>query len=136
MVDCTVSGGAARLAQPRGHRSFTCSGSLGEAFTARTVSGGLTGRTIPRDVTVSGPAPTAILDRRPGQAAQAGPSALHAGYLAWDITGRGSAGDLYTVHVPPVLPARGGFFDADLEIAFAGGANGSWQIPMFDCRVR
>ena len=34
-----------------------------------------------------------------------------------------------------VLPGNGGFFDADLDIEFAGGANGAWQIPMFDCTV-
>lgn len=37
--------------------------------------------------------------------------------------------------MPPVLPAVGGFLDADLEIDFAGGTQGNWQIPMFDYTV-
>ena len=35
-----------------------------------------------------------------------------------------------------LAPVRGGgFFDADLEILFEGGALGNWQIPAFDCAV-
>ncbi len=49
--------------------------------------------------------------------------------------GRFANGDLYHLNIPPVLPPAGGFFDADLDIAFAGGVNGGWQIPMFDCAV-
>jgi hypothetical protein len=39
------------------------------------------------------------------------------------------------LHISPVLPGNGGCFDAELEIAFDGGANGSLQISMFDCTV-
>jgi hypothetical protein len=35
-----------------------------------------------------------------------------------------------------VLPRVGGFFDADLEIQFAGGASGGVQVAMFDCTVK
>ena len=51
------------------------------------------------------------------------------------MTGHNPNGDLFHLNVPPVLPPIGGYFDADLDIEFAGGANGSWQIPMFDCTV-
>jgi hypothetical protein len=60
----------------------------------------------------------------------------HTGYTAWEASGPNPNGDVLTLHAPPVLPPAGGFFDADLQIAFAGGADGEWQIPMLDCTVR
>jgi hypothetical protein len=134
MFDCTVSGGPASLSTPYGSRTFSCTGSAGEAFTTRTVAGSLTRQNQPLTVTVSdaGGAPVDHLNKR---ARLVGASRLHTGYTQWDITGPTSNPDLYYLHVPPVLPKPGGFFDADLEIEFAGGANGNWQIPMFDCTV-
>jgi hypothetical protein len=64
-----------------------------------------------------------------------GPSDLHAGYVRWGITGSTQNGDLYVLHIPRVLPARGGFFDGLLEVNFAGGTNGSLQLQLPDCVV-
>ncbi len=134
MFDCTVTGGPLRLATPPGPRAFTCTGGLGEAFTVRTVTGSLTRHNQPDAVTVAQPG-GAVDSVRRGRALLVGPSALHVGYTEWDVTGRNPNGDIFHLNVPPVLPAVGGYFDADLEIDFAGGANGNWQIPMFDCTV-
>ena len=57
--------------------------------------------------------------------------------LEWDITGPdaiANTGDQFILHVAPVLPGRGGYFHALLEINFAAG--GSWQIDMPDCTVK
>jgi len=116
-------------------RSFTCTGSLGEAFTVRTVTGRLTTAGAPTGVSVIEPGGI-VSSSHPERATLvgvAGSSWLHAGYNNWDITGPNPNGDLFHLHVPPVLPRVGGYFDADLEILFAGGAGGGWQIPMFDC---
>ena len=53
-----------------------------------------------------------------------------------DVTGANPNGDLFNLHVSPVLPRVGGFFDADLEVSFAGGTAGGVQVPMFDCTVK
>jgi len=63
------------------------------------------------------------------------PSRLHPGHTGWDVAGTGTARDLRHLHLPPVLPGAGGYFDADLEIMFNGGVDGEWQIPMADCTV-
>jgi len=135
MLDCTVTGGPQWLSAP-GLRSFSCTGDLGEAFTARTVAGELKGINMPRAVTVTQTRGGLVESTRPYHAGSLGASWLHGGYTAWDVTGPNPNGDVFTLHVPPVLPPAGGFFDAELEIAFAGGAAGEWQIPMFDCAVR
>ncbi len=135
MTDCTVTGGPAALSTPPGPRSFSCTGGLGEAFTVRTVTGSLTRRNQPYAVSVTEPGGT-VDSQRKQAALLVGPSALHTGYTEWDVTGPNVNGDTFHLSTPPVLPPVGGYFDADLEIAFAGGANGSWQIPMTDCTVR
>jgi hypothetical protein len=112
-------------------RGFTITGSLGEAFTTRTVTGQLTTAGVPNHVVVTETGTGRVLSNRIGKATLVGASLLHSGYVQWDITAR-AHGDLYALHLPPVLPGGGGFFDADLQIDFAGGVNGSWQIPMFD----
>ena len=118
-------------------RSFSCTGSLGKAYTVRTVTGQLTAANVPTAVTVLEPG-GAVASSHPKRATlvgTTGSSWLPAGFNDWDITGPNPNGDLFNLHLSPVLPGQGGFFDADLEIAFAGGANGGWQIPMFDCTV-
>jgi hypothetical protein len=119
------------------NRTFTCTGNLGLAYTARTVTGQLTARNVPLAVTILEPAGI-VASTHPARATLVGPAGsswLHAGYNNWDVTGANPNGDTYNLHIAPVLPGMGGFFDADLEIGFAGGANGGWQIPMFDCTV-
>jgi len=135
MFDCTVTGGPARLSTPSGPRTFSCTGGLGEAFTVRTVTGQLTRLNRPLQVSVAQTETGVVESTRAKQAALIGPSWLHAGYTEWDVTGHNPNGDLFHLNVPPVLPPVGGYFDADLDIEFAGGTNGSWQIPMFDCTV-
>ena len=90
---------------------------------------------MPYQVIVALPGPGAVVSNRTGKAALVGPSWLHTGFTEWDVTGHAQGGDLYHLNLPPVLPGNGGFVDADLDIEFAGGTNGSWQIPMFDCTV-
>ncbi len=135
MFDCTVTGGPARLSTPSGPRSFSCTGGLGEAFTIRTVTGQLNQRNRPSGVVVTQTQSGVVESTRARLASLVGPSWLHAGFTEWDVTGHNPNGDLYRLNLPPVLPPLGGYFDADLEIDFAGGANGNWQIPMFDCTV-
>jgi hypothetical protein len=135
MFDCTVTGGPPRLSSPAGARTFACTGGLGLVRTFRTVTGTLNASSRPSRVVVTETATAIVLSSRTHAGAAAGPSWLHAGYTTWNVTGANAAGDLYFLHVPAVLPAKGGFFDADLEIQFAGGAFGNWQIPMFDCVV-
>ena len=119
-------------------RSFSCSGSLGRAYTGRTVTGQLTAANAPTAITVT--AAGGVVDsshpKRATLVGAVGSSWLHAGYNNWDITGPNPNGDLFYIHAAPVLPRVGGFFDADLEIQFAGGANGGAQVPMFDCTVK
>jgi hypothetical protein len=118
-------------------RSFSCTGGLGLAYTIRTVTGQLTAANVPTAIAVT--APGGVVDsshpKRATLVGATGSSWLHSGYNNWDITGPNPSGDLFNLHLPPVLPGGGGFFDADLEISFAGGANGGWQIPLFDCKV-
>jgi hypothetical protein len=115
-------------------RSFTCTGGLGELFTIRTVQGSLTAKNRPEGVVVQDAAGV-VESTRSRLAGLIGPSWLHAGYVEWDITGHNPNGDLFRLNLPAVLPPAGGYFDADLDIEFAGGVDGSWQIPMFDCTV-
>jgi hypothetical protein len=135
VVPTATSGATAAPVATR--RSFSCTGDLGLSYTVRTVAGQLTSNGVPVGVTVT--APGGIVESsHPARATlvgTAGSSWLHAGFNNWDVTGPNPNGDLYNLHVAPVLPGNGGFFDADLEISFAGGVNGSWQIPMFDCTV-
>ena len=135
MFDCTITGGAPQLAHPKEARTFTCTGSLGEAYTRRAVTGVLDRANVPTQVTVTETTTGTVASYRPGRGRSFGPSWLHHGYVDWNVTGANPDQNLYHVHLPPVLPRAGGFHDADLEILFAGGANGSWQIPMFDCVV-
>ncbi len=135
MFDCTVSGGPDRLAHPASPRLFTCTGSLGEPFTQRTVSGVLNRNNRPSAVTVVATGSGTLESQRTGLARLRGPSPLHSGYTEWDVTGPNPDGNLYWLSIPPVLPGDGGFFDADLDLEIAGGSNGAWQIPMFDCTV-
>jgi hypothetical protein len=118
-------------AQAATQRSFSCTGHDGPIRTTRTVTGQLTVANVPIQVQVFDN--TGVLVTTKNRAQALGSSWLHTGYTQWDITGAGTNGDLYSLHIPPVLPGGGGFFDADLEIAFAVG--GEWQIPMFDCTV-
>ena len=133
MTDCTVTGGPPALSTPPGPRSFTCTGSLGEVFTIRTVAGQLTRQNQPLAVAVTNSAGTAE-STRARKATSMGASPLHTGYTQWDVTGPNPDGNLYYLHLPPVLPAVGGYADADLEITFGNGG-GSWQIPMTDCTI-
>ena len=135
MFDCTVTGGPAWMSTPAGPRRFTCTGGLGEAFTFRTVTGQLTWLNAPNHVTVTQTGSGAVDSARLRKPTLIGPSWLRSGYNEWDVTGHNANGDLFFLNLPPVLPGVGGFFDADLEIQFSGGANGGWQIPMFDCTV-
>jgi hypothetical protein len=134
MFDCTVSGGPAELANADVSRAFACSGSLGEAFTLRSVTGTITSSQALRRVTVSEPG-TGVVDSYRATPRKLGVSPLHPGFVQYAITGANPNGDLFFLHLPPTLPGKGGFFDAELQIDFAGGANGGWQIPMFDCAV-
>ena len=135
MFDCTVTGGPAFLSTPAGVRSFTCQGTLGEPFTQRTVTGKYTSANVPYDVRVIQTSTGTEESHRIRRGQNGGASWLHTGYVDWNVTGPNPDGNLYRLHLPPVLPAVGGFHDADLEILFAGGTAGGWQIPMFDCTV-
>ena len=134
MFDCTVTGGRPALSRPPGLRTFSCAGSAGEAFTRHTVTGQLSSANRPQQITVSDASGT-IVSYRAGRARLVGQSTLHSGYTAWDVTGATAGGDDYFLNIAPVLPAAGGYFDADLDIEFAGGLNGGLQISMFDCLV-
>ncbi|MEZ5094706.1 MAG: hypothetical protein R2731_00340 [Nocardioides sp.] len=129
----TVASSATAL--PANPRAFSCTGSLGEAFTQRTVAGLLTAAGRPYEVTVTQTASGLVESTRHRLAADRGPSWLHAGYTEWDVTGPNPDGNLYWLSLPPVLPAPAATSDADLDVEFAGGANGGWQIPMFDCTI-
>jgi hypothetical protein len=135
MFDCTVTRGPAYLSTPPSPRAFSCTGSLGEAFTQRTVTGLVTRRNRPYSVYVVQTGTGVEESYRSGGAADGLPSWLHQGYLDWGVTGPNPNRNVYRLHIPPVLPRAGGWFDADLKVLFAGGVNGSWQIPMFDCAV-
>lgn len=130
-----VIGPASPASAATGDRTFVCHGNLGRADTFRTVSGSLSYSGHPYAVTVVADSTGAVVSNRLSWASGATPSWLHTGYTQWNITGGNPAGDMYYLHIPPVLPGNGGFFDADLEILFSGGALGSWQIPAFDCTV-
>ena len=116
-------------------RSFSCTGGSGEAFTVHTVTGSLNRTNRPTGVSVIQTASGTVESVRSGGSALVGPSWLHPGYTEWNVTGPNPNKDTFHLSIPPVLPDAGGFFDADLDIEFAGGANGGWQIPMFDCSV-
>lgn len=131
MTDCTVTGPAVEVSS---RRTFTCTGTPAEAWTKRTVTGSLDRQNRPVGVTVTD-ATGGVLSARTGTAALVGPSWLQTGYTQWDVTGPTAAPDLYYLHIPPVLPNRGGFFDAQLEIEFDGGNLGNWQVVMTDCTV-
>lgn len=135
MFDCTVTGGPFSLTRPPSPRTFTCQGDLGEAFTQRTVSGFLTATSRPYDVTVTATSTGTVESFRAGLAGRRGASPLHAGYTEWAIGGPNPSHNYYRLSTPPVLPAAGGFFDADLDIEFNTGLDGAWQIAMFDCTV-
>jgi hypothetical protein len=49
----------------------------------------------------------------------------------------GNGGDAPHPHGDSLIlvAVAGGFFDADLDIELAGGADGAWQIPILDCTV-
>ena len=134
MFDCTVTGGPAWMSTPDAARTFTCTGGLGEAFTIRTVTGSLTPANHPLAVSVIQTGSGLVDSYRP-RAKLVGVSVLHAGYTEWNVTGPNPNKDTFHLNIPPVLPGAGGLFDADLDIEFAGGVNGAWQIPMFDCSV-
>lgn len=132
MTNCTVSGAAVQVSRTR---TLTCTGTPAEPTTKRTVTGVLDRKGVLSNVTVTDSTGTA-LSARSGPALKVGPSQLTAGFTQWDITGANAAPDLYYLHVPPVLPDKGGFVNATLEIAFDGGNLGGWQIDMTDCTVR
>ncbi len=131
LFDCAVTGGPRSLSAPSGTRSFTCSGDLGLARTKTTVTGTLNSRNQPTSAVVTDSTAT-VISNRTRTARSLGASALHPGYVAWNITGPNLA-DTFEIDLPPVLPPAGGSFDADVVITFAAG--GGWQIPMFDCTV-
>lgn len=117
-------------------RSFTCHGSLGEPMTTMTVTGELTNLTHrPTGVTVTATATGAVLSSRALGATDLGASQLQAGYHVWGITGPPAGTNRYWLHIPPVLPGAGGFFDAQLEVLYNKGLDGGIQIPMTDCTV-
>ncbi len=115
-------------------RTLFCTGNAGPAYTQRTVTATITAAHKVRGIVVRDQT-GAVASRRTTAGASLGASDIHSGYVAWDVTGTNPEADLYQLHLPPVLPGRGGFTDADLVIQWAGGANGSLQIPMFDCRI-
>jgi len=133
MFDCTVTGGSTIKV---GARTFTCSGGNPADFTDRVVTGTLSSGNVPTKVRVTDSAATPY-STNSGVAAKVGASWLHTGYVDWNVTGADAvaAGDEYHLHLPPTLPAKGGYFDADLEVLLQGGASGSLQNPMFDCTV-
>ncbi|MEZ5192675.1 MAG: hypothetical protein R2734_09250 [Nocardioides sp.] len=103
----TVASSATAL--PANPRAFSCTGSLGEAFTQRTVAGLLTAAGRPYEVTVTQTASGLVESTRHRLAADRGPSWLHAGYTEWDVTGPNPDGNLYWLSLPPVLPGAGGY---------------------------
>src|SRR5690242_12174974 len=68
-------------------RSVTCTGSAGEAFTERTVTGLITSANELKHVRVIVTGTGVVESVRQGLATQTGPSWLHGGYVAWDVTG-------------------------------------------------
>jgi len=113
-------------------RTFTCSGSL-DYYTQFTVTGQFSENDRPMAVSVT--SVTGASSKLAGRARSLGASLVHPGYVTWDVTGAGAAGDLYHLSTPKVLPGGGGYFDADLEVLYAGGVNGSNAIPMMFCTV-
>ncbi|HNM98149.1 MAG TPA: hypothetical protein PKK40_09420 [Marmoricola sp.] len=114
--------------------TLLCTGNAGPAYTQRTVTATITAAHRLRDIVVRDQT-GALVSRRTTAGTSLGASDIHSGYLAWDVTATNPEADLYQLHLPAVLSGRGGFTDADLVIQWAGGANGSLQIPMFDCRI-
>ncbi len=131
MFDCPVTGGASYLSTPPA-RSFRCEGMV-DAMTHYVVTGTITHLNAPTNTTVTNAYTGAVASYRSWKGALVGPSWLHAGYTEWNITGPGLMGDTYHLNIPPVLPPVGGYFDADLDLGFAGG--GSVQVPIVDCHV-
>lgn len=128
-----VAGGAsAEAATPT--RTFSCTGQL-DFRTQYTVAGSVIDKGQPYAVTVTNAALGGVVNSLRGKAASAGASAIHPGYRAWNITGANAGTDVYLLHAPGVLAGPGGFFDADLEVQFAGGANGGIQVPMLMCTL-
>lgn len=128
-------GPASPASAATGDRTFVCHGNLGRPYTFRTVTGSLSNAGRPYAVRVINDSTGAVDSDRIGWAGGKAASWLHPGYVQWNITGPNPARNVYWLHIPPVLPGGGGFFDADLEILFEGGALGNWQIPAFDCAV-
>lgn len=116
-------------------RSFSCSGNAGDLFTAFTVTGKFNDRSRPYAVTVTSVRTGTAVSTLSGRARPVGASTVHPGYVTWDITGASAAGDLYQLNVSPVLPGGGGSFNADLEVLYAGGVNGSIVATMVNCTV-
>jgi len=131
MTNCTVAGARVEVAKVR---TFSCTGIPAEAATTRTVTGSLNRNNQPYQVKVTDAAGLA-LSTRTRSAALVGASWLQAGFQQWDVTGANAGTDLYYLHVPPVLPGKGGYFDGFLEIQYDGGAAGSWQVVLTDCTV-
>ena len=127
----TAGATTASAASPR---TFSCSGAV-DRYVAYTVTGSLTAKSQPYAVSVVWQTTGATVAGVAGRAPSLGASLVHAGYVTWNLTGPQSAGDLYQLSTPPVLPGGGGFFDADLEVLYAGGANGSNVLTMTNCTV-
>lgn len=131
MTNCTVLGARVEVAKVR---TFSCTGTPAEAATTRTVTGSLTRSNQPYQVKVTDPAGVA-LSTRARNAALVGASWIQPGFTQWNVTGPNAGTDLYYLHVPPVLPGKGGYFDGVLEIEYDGGAAGNWQVVLTDCTV-
>lgn len=131
MTNCTVTGSKVEVSKVR---TFSCSGTPAEPWTKRTVTGSLNRANQPSQVAVTDAA-GAPLSTRARNARLVGASWYQAGFQQWNITGVGAGTDLYYLHVPAVLPDKGGYFDGLLEIQFDGGNLGNWQVVLTDCTV-
>ncbi len=126
MFDCRISGGTWARHTP----GTTTPGELGTNY---RVKGTLGSASRPRNTVVSNDLGAKV--HRATRAGQLGASVLHTGYTTWNLPAANPDHNQYRLHVAPVLPPRGGYFDPDLEVLLNGGADGSLQLLAFDCSV-
>ena len=109
-------------------RTFVCHGNLGRPYTFRTVTGSLSNAGRPYAVRVINDSTGAVDSDRIGWAGEgrllAAPGLRPVEYHRAEP----GAQRVLAAH-PARAPRWRGFFDADLEILFEGGALGNWQIP-------
>ena len=116
-----------------GLRHFVCTTTPGELGTNYRVKGTLGSASRPRNTVVSNDLGAKV--HRATRAGQLGASVLHTGYTTWNLPAANPDHNQYRLHVAPVLPPRGGYFDPDLEVLLNGGVDGSLQLLAFDCSV-